>query len=687
MVKLDLKFEIKIQKALELFAIRNETKNENDDKYDNKKSDEESDEDSDEESDEESDDESYKENKKENKIDDDLIHNKLSKKYYFYYKILDCSEISEDIEDDYNNEIDNLEKVITSNNENENDNETQILGNIIAIISNQDKKKKSGKCIAVIYIYDEKLCKILQEVCEISSLFEPMPYITLMSLMYCINNIRIYLEKQIENTDKQTNIVNVMEKMQKFIENIFNDNITKMDNMIANGIIDFESLWYKFDKPGQIYLIKHYNNEERICVRHKSFNYDRNDSIKYFYMNGEIITLHKKKLYISALSHSIKKFKGTKQIKSFDILSISNDHKYNEHIQFGKQILNIHDKIYHMNLKGKQFLQKRNDVISFIRNERVMVDQEGGETMGFDIPYSFGRNESIEHENMTSEDYSIVYPFIIIYNLGTSKTWGTAHVCNLSQIVYNKDAFDYLVLDKKKKNIIMGLIHNYRDGFEDFITNKGNGLIFLLYGPPGVGKTLSSEATCEMLERPLYNVSVGDLGTNPETMETYLNQLNEYVKRWNAIILIDEVDIFLENRECSDITRNAMVCIFLKFLEYHESILFLTTNRLKSIDPAIKSRINLFLAYNQLDQKMRKQVWKSLIDKGKILETISEGTLNELSEFKINGREIRNYLKLVMSIHKQYKIMMTEKTFIKTLKECFELTNEFDEKVFNQMYL
>ena len=44
--------------------------------------------------------------------------------------------------------------------------------------------------------------------------------------------------------------------------------------------------------------------------------------------------------------------------------------------------------------------------------------------------------------------------------------------------------------------------------FDDFIRGKGQGLVINLFGPPGVGKTLSAEATSEC-ERSL--VTTNDL--------------------------------------------------------------------------------------------------------------------------------------------------------------------------------
>lgn len=52
------------------------------------------------------------------------------------------------------------------------------------------------------------------------------------------------------------------------------------------------------------------------------------------------------------------------------------------------------------------------------------------------------------------------------------------------------------------------------------------------------------------------------------------------------MLLLDEVDVFLEARAAQDIHRNTLVSIFLSMLEYFQSILFLTTNRVQTFDDA-----------------------------------------------------------------------------------------------------
>jgi len=280
---------------------------------------------------------------------------------------------------------------------------------------------------------------------------------------------------------------------------------------------------------------------------------------------------------------------------------------------------------------------------------------------------------------MTEDDKLIVLPFVSIYNLGLNKQWGIAHINSVAEINYNTDAFDYLVLDDVKKRMIKCLINNKQNKYTDFIDGKGDGLIFLLYGNSGTGKSLTAEATCEHLKKPLYTINVGDLGTDPENMETIMNMVFTHSKRWGAVIVIDEVDVFLEERETNMLVRNAMVGIFLKLLEYYDGIIFLTTNRLNSLDPAVKCRINMMLSYPDLDKSKRKKIWMSLFKKWNL--NVESDIVEKLSCQKLNGREIRNYMKMVFAIHNERGGELTGKSIFSVFEECYKLSQEFNDTV------
>jgi AAA+ superfamily predicted ATPase len=148
-------------------------------------------------------------------------------------------------------------------------------------------------------------------------------------------------------------------------------------------------------------------------------------------------------------------------------------------------------------------------------------------------------------------------------------------------------------------------------------------MIVLLCGPPGVGKTLTAESLAEEMKFPLYVMSAGDLGFDPSKVETQLQTILEMCSRWNAILLLDEADVFPERRSLHEadvfperrslheLERNKLASIFLRVLEYYEGTMFLTTNRVQTFAPAFQSRIHISLDYQELTIESRRTVWKT----------------------------------------------------------------------------
>lgn len=130
-------------------------------------------------------------------------------------------------------------------------------------------------------------------------------------------------------------------------------------------------------------------------------------------------------------------------------------------------------------------------------------------------------------------------------------------------MAWNDEAFANLVLPTSHKSLLQSLVeaHHHELGFDDFIRGKGHGLVINLFGPPGVGKTFSAEATSEHVKRPLYLVGAGDLGTDASKLDSALERVFDMATTWKAIILIDEADVFLEQRSLHDLERNAMVAV------------------------------------------------------------------------------------------------------------------------------
>ena len=239
-----------------------------------------------------------------------------------------------------------------------------------------------------------------------------------------------------------------------------------------------------------------------------------------------------------------------------------------------------------------------------------------------------------------------------------NKKWLTFSIETVKDIKYNDTAFESLVLPNDHKELILALAESQvsnKETFDDVVQGKGKGMIMLLSGPPGVGKTLTAEAVAEVMRAPLYMMSAGDLGLSSSEVETSLSNVLEMATKWNAILLLDEADVFLEQRSSHDLERNKLVSIFLRILEYYEGILFLTTNRVDNIDAAFQSRIHVSMQYNELSAASRKHVWNNFLTAsskaGK--HKFSEKDLSRLANYKMNGREIKNVLKTAQLLAKK----------------------------------
>lgn len=167
----------------------------------------------------------------------------------------------------------------------------------------------------------------------------------------------------------------------------------------------------------------------------------------------------------------------------------------------------------------------------------------------------------------------------------------------------------------------------------------------LLSGEPGVGKTLTAEAVSEEMKTPLYAMSAGELGNDAYDVETNLQKVLEISAKWDAVLLLDECDVFLEQRTIADLQRNKLVAVFLRLLEYYKGVMFLTTNRVSTFDAAFQSRIHLTINYPSLDESSRLMVWQTFAGDTSSNSGMTDTDLTKLAKLKLNGREIKNIIK------------------------------------------
>lgn len=252
------------------------------------------------------------------------------------------------------------------------------------------------------------------------------------------------------------------------------------------------------------------------------------------------------------------------------------------------------------------------------------------------------------NRDFSEEELLIASPVVLGFAF-SEKMWLEFGISGIKDIEWNEKAFDSLVLPENQKSIVKALVEshtfNAAQSIDDVIQGKGKGLVSVLHGPPGTGKTLTAEGIAELLKRPLYMVSVGELGLDSRTLETELNKILDIAHSWGAVLLLDEADIFLEKRTIQDIHRNALVSIFLRLLEYFQGILFLTTNRVETFDDAFQSRIHVALRYGELTPKAKRSVWKLFLERvrekeGVQIQNFTDNDFDALSRHNLNGRQV-----------------------------------------------
>jgi hypothetical protein len=468
------------------------------------------------------------------------------------------------------------------------------------------------------------------------------------------------------------------------------DSIKAFDDYIAHGIIDFKNLWAIF-QPGSMVYSSAYGIVPRL-VRFERGEYRKLDCGMAYSLSCRDVDWDGTRFGYGDETVDLFEFKGLRaitQLRGFPLSFHPNEDTVRKTLaQRGVDFQNLAGANYRMyngmaigkdndgndikvEVSGRividsaswnkfsPYAVRRVDAIP--NSELISEDGQGGG--GDDAPNGCGAggdelelelelgdfmsNRSKPRLRLTDQQLLMCHPKVRGYSLKTKK-WLEFFVHLVKDIEWNDDAFSSLVLPDDQKELILTFVESQfenRSAFDDVIQGKGRGCIILLAGPPGTGKTLSCESTAEVMKVPCYALSAGELGDNAWDVERRLSSVLEMVQSWQAVLLIDECDVFLEARSKNDIARNALVSVFLRLLEYFEGILFMTTNRADNLDQAFQSRIHVSVTYPELDRASRRQIWANFLARSTQPHAIGEADLEELAEVELNGRQIKNLLK------------------------------------------
>ncbi|KAF8862669.1 P-loop containing nucleoside triphosphate hydrolase protein [Acephala macrosclerotiorum] len=446
--------------------------------------------------------------------------------------------------------------------------------------------------------------------------------------------------------------------------------ISDMSTLLPAQECTWDLLWALFKPSSLVFHYHKYTQQPSLLLFRCVHKKQRQDGTYFWRVDCDVVADSGVRFGLARYPEKIEidQFQGARKIRDLDVVPLQFTGRESELRSVlgerGRRYVTL--KKSYWEVSGLAVREERNPNLewatkrfSFSAYGRVMIDSAAFNTHNPDCEYMAIVHSVIERDKLTDDQYLICLPYAVGFSFG-NKRWGGFAVSKLEPIAWGTESFQSLVMEPKRKKLIHSLVKQHTvasDTYDDLVVGKGRGLVILLSGNPGCGKTLTAEAVAEVTRKPLYTISAGELGTSPEKVDPALTLALELAHRWEAVLLLDEADVFLQARNTTDLARNALVSIFLRQLEYYKGILVLTTNRVTDCDPAFESRIHVSLHYPDLEFDARKKIWKTFIMKAqkgeKDPQVIELEEIDRLAAHPLNGRQIKNLVGSARSIARE----------------------------------
>ncbi|KAH9889148.1 P-loop containing nucleoside triphosphate hydrolase protein [Xylariomycetidae sp. FL2044] len=483
-------------------------------------------------------------------------------------------------------------------------------------------------------------------------------------LFHAHSNIVEKLAEEQAKDEKDTSFIDDLLAAVTFLDDEFGSTIKSLESLLQKDEITYDLLWAIFPPHEELFEDENTLKEYQVSkLEHGT--YEENWKGERYYQVRNSILHHDGDIFgWGPIFTKIPHFDGSQKISSLPIHPLR-FHPKREDIRSrvlerGRKYVSLLQPTC-MEYEGlgaySELVVDQREYRRFGATGRIMVDP-------FSFRYQQPRDllllrpvvmRSAELAKLTDDELIMCNHRMLGFSL-TAKRWGGFAVSKMAGVEWDENAYKKLIVDEKKRHVICSLVKSHRKdetSFDDVIVGKGKGLVGLLSGSPGVGKTLTAEVVSELSQRPLYQVSAGELGTEIDKVDKQLSMVFHVTQRWGCVLLIDEADVFLFKRGDGSLERNALVSIFLRRLEYFQGIVIMTTNRRQDIDEAFDSRIHFKFHYEELKEEDRFQVWKNFLN-ALTKETggvkLSDEDLRSLSKEPLNGREIKNAVSCALAI-------------------------------------
>ena len=240
---------------------------------------------------------------------------------------------------------------------------------------------------------------------------------------------------------------------------------------------------------------------------------------------------------------------------------------------------------------------------------------------------------------------------------------------------------------------------------------------------------LTAETIAEATGKPLFIVSVAEIGLDASQAEKNLEKMFALAGSWQAVLLVYvdltfsqstllngyylgmrqtfsskavqametptgthsfQVRTVVEGRLFPFLSRKHAnpVIVLLRVLEYYQGIMILTTNRITSLDIAVQSRIHLAIRYDDLNDGYKQEIFKFFLDQPpadriRDREGIDRWIMEYGCDYKLNGRQIRNIVSSAFALARSSAKGSggDDRLTVQHLKDVVKITKEFQEQL------
>ncbi|WP_411676825.1 ATP-binding protein [Caproicibacter sp.] len=176
---------------------------------------------------------------------------------------------------------------------------------------------------------------------------------------------------------------------------------------------------------------------------------------------------------------------------------------------------------------------------------------------------------------------------------------------------------DLIVTDETRNRLelLCGCIESNREAEKRGDSGENRGVIGLLYGPSGTGKTMAASAIANKLGLELLKIDLSRvLDKYIGETEKRLAEIFEAAKERSCILFFDEADALFSRRtevsSSNDRYANVETSYLLQSIEQYGGTVLLATNLFKNFDEAFLRRITVLARFSMPDEAQRLLLWK-----------------------------------------------------------------------------